>query len=148
MIIQISLISESEKSSIKATGAILIAAPFPAAYSPLLPTWLQCPPKSSSFKDFKVEAPTPAAEVKEPVAVATPASTPTARVQTSRPLYERQQTPVTPAPTAVSQPQMATTTPVNEPADDMFVDKNSDAYKAAQIACSIDNPDDCEMCGS
>ena len=28
--------------------------------------------------------------------------------------------------------------------DDMFVDKNSAEYKAAQMACSIDNPDDCE----
>jgi ribonucleotide reductase alpha subunit len=33
----------------------------------------------------------------------------------------------------------------NEP---MFMDQNDPAYQAAKMQCSIDNPDDCEMCGS
>ena len=32
--------------------------------------------------------------------------------------------------------------------EDMFVDTTSVEYQAAKLACSIDNPDDCEMCGS
>ena len=39
-----------------------------------------------------------------------------------------------------------TSTPAsNEP---MFMDQNDAVYQAAKLQCSIDNPDDCEMCGS
>ena len=44
-----------------------------------------------------------------------------------------QNTPVTSAPIS------------NEP---MFMDQNDPVYQAAKEQCSIDNPDDCEMCGS
>ena len=44
-----------------------------------------------------------------------------------------QNTPITSAPVS------------NEP---MFMDQNDPVYQAAKEQCSIDNPDDCEMCGS
>ena len=42
-------------------------------------------------------------------------------------------------------PQVQSAPSNNEP---MFVDVNDAAYQAAKLQCSIDNPDDCEMCGS
>ena len=49
------------------------------------------------------------------------------------------------------QEPLAQNTPVQSAASNnepMFMDQNDPAYQAAKIQCSIDNPDDCEMCGS
>ncbi len=97
-------------------------------------------------------------EITQPnVATVTPtSSTPeTSKVENKRvastngptPIYE-QRAKILGAQQPATNVQSFNTQPTASTSNDMFVDKNSEEYKAAQMACSIDNPDDCEMCGS
>lgn len=101
----------------------------------------QSAPKTEQTTEAPVVA-TPSA----PVNVARPNPTPQASVvKESTPIYEKRAQVLAEAKEKV-QAVNTPVTPTPNQSVDMFVDKDSDEYKAAQIACSIDNPDSCEMC--
>ena len=96
----------------------------------------------------------PASKVQATVAPASttpktekPEPTTTASSSVGTPIYEARAKVLTKtASVSESQATVQPTPNTTSSSDDMFVDKNSDEYKAAQIACSLDDPDGCEMC--
>ena len=91
-----------------------------------------------------------------PIAPVTPSPAPAEPKNLSEPTenysfkHESSSPVVEPLASAIQEP-LTQNTPItsapvsNEP---MFMDQNDPVYQAAKEQCSIDNPDDCEMCGS
>ena len=79
----------------------------------------------------------------EPTKVSEPMGGYSFKNENSSPIVEPLVSPIQ-EPLAQSIP-VASAPTSNEP---MFMDQNDAVYQAAKAQCSIDNPDDCEMCGS
>ncbi|MGB1041681.1 MAG: ribonucleoside-diphosphate reductase subunit alpha, partial [Flavobacteriales bacterium] len=96
----------------------------------------------------------PETPVSQPVAETTPEPAQPTKVEETQESYSfsaSNSSPVVEPLVSPMEAPLAQNTPVqaaptsNEP---MFMDQNDPAYLAAKQQCSIDNPDDCEMCGS